>query len=191
MAPTKTAENVLIGYVDGYIAPENTSGPADTVALGGSWPAGWVHYGFTEEGLTLNWERDITDHFVEEQSVSVFSTIGESTFSIEFEMAETTLENLVYALGGGSIATIAAGSGIVGKKTLTISETPTPYAFGFEGRNQFGFFRRIIVPRGLFLGSLEVTYRRAEDKQLFGVEFRAACNVSDIVIVDKTANALA
>lgn len=191
MAPVKTAENVLIGYVDGYIAPLATTVPADTVELGGNWGAGWTHYGFTEEGLTLNWERDITDHFVEEQSSSIFSTIGESTFSIAFQMAETTLENLVYALGGGSITTVAAASGVVGKKTLVISETPTEYMFGFEGRNKFGFYRRIIVPRGLFLGSLEVNYRRAEDKQLFGVEFRAACKVGDIIIVDKTANALA
>lgn len=190
MAPTKDPTKVLVGYVDGYIAPEATTNPADTLALGGSWPAGWVHYGFTEEGVQLNWERDITPHYVEEQSIEVFNTIGNSTFSLEFAMAETTLENLRYAMGGGTITTQAAASGVIGKKTLVISETPTVFAFGFEGLNYLGFHRRVIIPRVMSLGSLEVNYRRAEDKQLYNVELRAVCQPSDIVIYDKTAAAL-
>lgn len=191
MAPTKDATKVLIGYGNGYIAPLATAPPADTVNLDGTWPAGWVHYGYTEEGLTLNWERDVQDHYVEEQDISVFSTVGESTLTFEFGMAETTMENLRYALGGGTITTQAAASGLIGKKTLVISDRPSEYMFGFEIKNEFGHWERWIIPRGLFTGSLEVNYRRSEDKRIYTAEFKAACRVNEISIVSKTALALA
>lgn len=188
--PLKTITNVLVGTAHMYIAPENQGGPADTLPFGEAWLAPWYHPGFSDDGLTLNIDRKEKKHRVEELSSPVVITVDETMMKINFKFAEATLENLRYAAGGGTITTQAAATGVIGKKTLKISENLEVVALGFEGKNPQGFFRRVVIPRVVSVGKIKTEWDRSKNKQVFAVEFESVCSIEDVLIVDKTANAL-
>ena len=191
--PVKTIANVLVGFAQMYTSPVGTAAPADTVAFNESWsttlPA-WVHPGFSEKGLTLNMDRKEKKHMVEEIANPVVISVESSTLKIQFGFAEATLENLKLAAGGGTITTVAAATGIIGKKTLKISEDLEVIQIGFEGKNPQGFFRRVIVPRDVTTGKIKTEFDRAKNKQVFNAEFEAVCSIEDVIIYDKTANSV-
>ncbi len=193
--PVKTVANVLVGYAQMYTSPTGTPPPADTVAFNDSWstaiPA-WVHPGFSEKGLTLNLDRKEKRHMVEEIANPVVMSVESSTMKVLFGFAEATLENLKLSAGGGTITTqAAAAAGVIGKKTLKISEELEVIQLGFEGKNPQGFFRRIIIPRVVSTGKIKTEFDRAKNKQIFQAEFEAICSIEDCVIYDKVANATA
>ena len=181
----------MVGEGALFVAPENTAAPADTIALFDGWAGLWVHPGLTEEGVNFSMERDLNFHRVEEQSAPVFVTINTSTLSFATALSESTLDNLKIALGSGTLTTVAAGSGIIGKKTFVPGDTPEIVAVGFEAKNTYGFFRRIRVPRAVATGTVEMAHRRSESKRQFGATFQSMSAMGDISIVDKTAAALA
>lgn len=190
-APTIDTSNILVGFAFLHVAAADEPAPADTVAHGGDPGGNWRYTGATEEGWSLGFEREVNDHFVEEQSASVFTTPGNGALTLSGSLAEVTLENMLLALGGGSLATQAAASGVIGKKTLTLSDQYDSYAVLLDGLNPEGFFRRVYIPRARSVASLEVAFRRNEQKQLFNVTLTSNSALDDIIIVDKTANALA
>ncbi len=187
--PVRSATNVLVGFANMYLAPKDTAAPADTLAFGEAWQAPWYHPGYSEKGLTLNLDRKEKRHMVEEISFPVVISVESSTLKIGFDMAEATLENLRYAAGGGTITTQNAAVGIIGKKTLKLSEELEVIALGFEGKNPQGFFRRIIIPRVVATGKLKTEYDRSKNKQMYAAEFEAVCSIEEVQIFDKTANA--
>lgn len=191
MAPTRTITNVLVGPATLYLGPEAEAMPADSVMLGGDWGANWMHPGYTDEGLTFNFERDTEMHRVEEQSSPAVVTVNESELMIAVAFAEDTLENMKFAYGGGTITETAAGSGQIGKKTLRLSDQLEVLALGFEGKNPQGFYRRVYIPRVVSVGSVETPYRRSDSKRMYPAEFQAICAIEDIQIVDMTAEATA
>ena len=190
-APTKTIANVLVGFAHLYISPTGTAAPADTVAFGDSWtttvPA-LKHPGFTEKGVTLQLDRKEKRHMVEEISNPVAITVDTSSFKVSVGFAEATLQNLLYAAGGGTLTTTAAGAGTIGKETLKIHEQLEVMQLGFEGKNPQGFFRRVIIPRVVSTGKLKTEFDRSKNMQIFQAEFEAVCSIEDIIIYDKTAN---
>ena len=189
-APTKTVANVLVGITNLYISPVGTTGPGDTLAFNEVWSAPWVHPGYSDKGLTLMFDRKEKRHQVEEISNPVLITTESSSMKVQFGFAEATLENLAYAIGGGTISTQApAASGVIGKKTLKLSEDLQVVQIGFEGKNPQGFFRRVIIPRVVSTGKLKTEFDRSKNKQVFNVEFESICSIEDILIYDKTANA--
>jgi hypothetical protein len=191
MAPTRDVTNVLVGISWLYLAPGDTAMVADSVAYGGTWTAPWTYVGATEEGVSQSFERDINFHRIEEQSSPVAVTVNESTISISTNLAEHTLENMKTSFGGGEIVTTAAGTGQIGKKTLTLSDELDFLAVGLEGKNPEGFFRRLYIPRVVSVASVETAHRRSETKKLLPVTLQAVCDISEIEIVDMTAVASA
>lgn len=188
--PVKTLTNVLVGIAHLYISPEGTSDPPDTLAFGEAWASPWYHPGYSESGLEFGVERKEKRHYVEEISVPAVITVEETTMKVSFTFAEATLENLRYATGGGTITTQAAGTGIIGKKTLTLSEDLEVVKLGFEGKNPDGFYRRVIIPRVVSIGKIKAQFDRSKNKQIYAAEFESVNAISDIKIYDKTANAI-
>ena len=191
MPLTRDVSKVLVGEGALYVAPENTTKPADTVALFAGWSAPWVHPGLTNEGVNVSFERDLTFHRVEEQSTPVFVSVGESSLSFATALVEDVLDNLKTAMGGGTLVTTAAASGQIGKKEFSPSDVLDIVAVGFEALNPFGFFRRMYVPRAVSVETVEMGFRRSEEKRMFGASFQSMAAMADIDIWDKTANALA
>lgn len=190
MAPTKDVTKVLVGIAYLYLGPKNTALPAETVEYEGDWGADWTYVGSTEEGVSQSFERDTNMHRVEEQSSPVRVTINTSTISVSTSLAEHTLENMKTAFGGGAITKQAAGTGTIGKSTLTLSDTLEELAVGLEGKSPEGFFRRLYIPRVVSTATVETAHRRSEGKKLLPVTLQAICDIAEIKVVDKTAAAL-
>lgn len=187
MTITRDNTKVMKGYADIYVGPVGTALPADTVALHGTWPGGWTGIGFTEDGLEIEKSVDTDDITVEEQMTPVDVAVTGIGVAVRFTLTEDTVANMKIAYGGGTIATQAPGaSPLIGKSTLTLGEALDEYALAFEAENSFGFFRRILIPKVISVGSVGTPYRKNE-KRLYPVEFRAICDPSTIQIIEKTA----
>ncbi len=171
-----TTTNVIVGHAWGYTAAADTAEPATAPGTGGALTS-WTQWGATEEGVGLSLERDITEHYIEEQAIQVFSTPGTSTFSVNAELAESTLANWKLAVGGGSIAS----------SVLTLSDTLDTVGVYVDMEAPGALVRRsLYIPRAQSVGSLDVQNRRAEQKQLLGLTLNSSCTFAEIKITDKT-----
>lgn len=187
---TVDTTNVLYGLVAVYTAPTGTAAPADTVAIGTAWSSPWTPIGATDSGVSRALTRNTVDIRIEEQQLPVARVADTADLTYSFDLSEDTRENEKLALGGGTITTQAASTGIIGKKTLVLSETIDQLALGLEGKNKNGFWTRYIVPIVSSTGTVTTTYRRVADKRMYTVTLSALCKLSDITITEMTAAAL-
>jgi hypothetical protein len=159
--PSITVSNVVIGVGYLYHAAADTAKPANPPGPAGAAPAGYTYVGATEEGVSLNLDREVNPHYVEEQSIQV---------------AESTLANWKLGVGGGTIAS----------SVLTLSDELDEVALYLDGpRPGVAANRRTIyIPRAISVGGLEVSYRRNESKQLVTASFQSACAFDEIEIED-------
>ena len=195
--PIYDRTKVMPGLAQMYLAPYSASSPAalpaETVALGGTWPSTpqvWTPIGATEEGVTLAVRRNTQDQMIEEQITPVGVETTDADFRFEVSLSEDTLETMRVAYGGGTITTTAAASGQIGKKVLVISTDLTHFALGFECKNPEGFFRRILVPDIVSVADVSTSFRRAAGPRRYRVAFRSLVKPEDVTIVNKTADAL-
>lgn len=195
--PTYDRTKVLAGMAAVYLAPYNATSPAalpaETVALGGAWPSTpqvWTPIGATQEGVSMSFKRSTQSLNIEEQLTPVKVETTEIDCRIEATLAESTFETMRIAFGGGSIVTVAAGVGVIGKKTLTISSDLDHFALGLEGIDPNGFFRRILIPEIVSIAEVEESYRRAANLRMYKVSFMALVAPEQMTFVEKTANAL-
>lgn len=195
--PAYQRTKVMAGMAAVYLAPYNATSPAvlpaDTVALGGVWPTTpqpWTPIGATEQGVSMLFRRSTESLRIEEQltPVSVETTEVEAKF--EATLAEDTFETMRIAFGGGTVTTVAAATGIIGKKTLVISSDLDHFALGFESKNPEGFFRRILCPDIVSIADVEQTNRRAAGLRLYKVSFMALVPPEQMTWINKTADAL-
>jgi len=188
--PAIVTTNVLVGIARIYTAPSGTAAVADTIVAGDAWGSPWTYIGATEEGLELAFGTTTSDIRVEEQATPVITVTTEVNVELRFALSEDTVESMKLAYGaGGTIATIATGTGIAAKKRLTLSSSLTRLTAGFEGVNAAGFPRRVYVPAVLSVGDVATQYRRAANNRNYPTVLRAICDPSQIVIDDWTAAA--
>lgn len=195
--PIYDRTEVRVGLAQVYLAPYSASSPAvlpaDTVALGGTWPSSpqvWTPIGATDEGVKLIFQRKTEDIRIEEQLTPVDVATTEVQISIEAVFAEDKFEAVRYACGGGTITTQAAASGVIGKKTLVLSTDLQHYALGLETKNKQGFFRRMLIPDIVSVADVSAEYRRAATKRMYAASFRTLVKPEDLVWFEKTADAL-
>jgi hypothetical protein len=91
------------------------------------------------------------------------------------------------AYGGGTIVTQAATGSLIGKSTLTLSDTLDTLSVGFEAINAFGYWRRVYVPKVISAASVDTNYRRAAVQRLYPVTLSAICDPTLITLADQTA----
>lgn len=196
--PAYTRQKVLVGqarmFLQKLLPTSVPALPANTVALNGAWPSTgtniWVPVGATQEGLNLRFQRSTQDITIEEQLTPVAVNTTGLDISAEIVLSEDTLETMVTAYGGGTITTTAASSGVIGSKNLVIGSDLDQYAFGFETQDSAGFFRRVMIPTVVSVGQAETMYRRAQDARRYAVSLRVLCAPEEIVVIEKTADAL-
>lgn len=191
--PTFDTTQVLYGV--GYLmtAPVGTPLPAD-VDLGDStkWlgmvPTPWSYIGSTEAGVNTNFNPNMTDLNIEEQSIPVASLVNTATYEITTSLSEETLGkiNLAYG-GGGSISVTASGVGQPGKSVLTLSSNFPVLTSAILGRNNLGFPRVFYVPRVQSAGQVQTAYRRAAQQRLYPLTLHALCDLTQIQVIDITA----
>lgn len=191
VTPTYQRANILTGQAQMYLAPYIVASPpalpADTVELGGAWPAAWAAVGATLNGLSFKFARTVNDIKIEEQSVPVDKRTTETKFTMDTELSEDTLQAMLYAYGGGVISTTAATSVLPAMQVLAIASELTQFSFGFEAVNEFGFFRRVLVPIVVSVANASTEFKRADKQRTYAVSFESLIDVAQVVIRNKTA----
>lgn len=193
VAPEYHRENVLVGQAACRLWPIDPSDvsqpalPADTVAINAAWPAGWVPIGATQEGVTLTFSRSTENITVEESEVPVDVRTTEVNMAVNTTLSEDTFESMRVAFGGGTITTTPATATTPGTRKLVISNELQQFAMGLEGRNEFGFWRRILIPIVLSVADAEAQFRRAAAPRRWNVSFRSLVPIEDCDIREMVA----
>lgn len=169
-----SANNIALGYGRAYIAAYNSSSvealPADTVARDGSWGGNWVELGYTG-GIQYTPSNEHRHVDVDQSTIEVRSFVTKQDLEIELTLKETTVENMKYALGFGTLST----SGSSGVLTVTNNPTLTEYTLGLEGPSPSATVsaaQRIRINRVVPVSEPEVVFSREEEIMVV-VRFKA------------------
>lgn len=166
-----------------YIDTITVMGTTYTVEPGGTAPAmslssPYTEVGYTEDGVTLEYNADTADIDVEEETFSIDRVITKETLKVTCNMAESSLYNIDKAMAGavlsGSI--LRLGDGV--NKTMNLK---------IEGLNPAGFIRAVQIPIATASGTVGMPYKKGA-KTIVPVTFMALKGTSDAcTIVDNTA----
>lgn len=192
LVPIYDATKVLTGMAQMYLQPYDSDAPAtlpaDSVVLGTAWGGPWTAVGATMDGLSFEVKRDTQDITIEEQMTAVDTRTKDMSFDANFELAQDTLQSMLWAYGGGLVTVTAATSTVPGTSTLTISDEMTAFAFGFEAKNEHGFWRRVLLQPARSVGQAKTGYRRSDSQRSYVIDITALCAPSDVIIRDYTAD---
>jgi hypothetical protein len=165
----RSGENISIGPGQLWIAP--ASAPEPTVSIGAP-GASFVDLGWTEEGNTFTYDREIEHVYVPGHVHPIRSDVVKVTSSVSFMFAEMTWRNLNIAYGkwGGDV-----------NQPGVLEPNENPYddlrvMLVFDDAHGFRWIYRRCVNRG----ALEMAYKKAPDKTVIPVEF----------VLEKPADAL-
>jgi hypothetical protein len=168
------ADKIAIGYGRAYIAAYSSGSPAslpaDTVARDGSWGGSWVDLGYTA-GIQYNVSNEHRHVEVDQSTIEVMSRVTKQDVTIELTLKETTVDNLKYALGFGTLAT-SGSSGV-----LSVGNNPTlsEYSLGLEGPSPDEdptAAQRIVFYRVVPTSEPELMFSR-EEETVVAVRFKA------------------
>lgn len=182
--PRAVAE-VVIGPGTLYTAAVGTTFPVEPSDPVG---AGWTEIGYTEEGWTLGVDKTFENVFVAEELDPIITLKTEQVITVSGELAQPSLENLLLAFGGGSITVGATADTFAPPAPTDFDELAilfrvltTPVAGATR-------FRDYQIPRSVATGSFEMSYAKAPDKVLIGIEFQALIpTAGDIItVIDDT-----
>jgi len=190
--PAYTRANVLTGMAALFLQ-DMTDTPAvlppDSQAVGTAFPVPWTAVGASEQGLQFNFQRQTNNITIEEQITPVDEETTGATIELAITLSEDTLQVMRWAFGGGTITVTAPGVGQVGKSELQLSSQMQHFSAAFEGVNQYGFWRRVLVPDVLSTGQVQSQYRNAANQRMYACTFSAVSAPEDIQIVEMTAEA--
>lgn len=163
-----------------YVDTVEIMGITYTVEPGGTAPAmsldpGYTEVGYTEDGVTLEYNADTADIDVEEETLSLDRVITKERLSVKANLAEASLYNLGAAMAGASLSgnIITLGGGVIRKVALRIT-----------GLSPAGYTRGIFIAKATAIGTVGMPFKKGE-KTVVPVEFQAL--KSDIFIVDNAA----
>lgn len=188
--PAYDRKNVLVGlaamYFQPYVPTTPPTLPADTQSLWTPWTSPWTAIGATTEGLTFGFQRQTNNIMIEEQATPVDVQTTMINFTMQVTLSEDTLETMLLAYGGGSTAVVASGASQPATKSLTISSQLSYFSFGFEGKNNKGYWRRVLVPVVVSVAEAQTIYRRAESQRTYGVTLTSLVSPEEVIIKEMT-----
>jgi hypothetical protein len=114
----EVASDIVVSGAKVFYSPTGTAAPADTLAVGASWPVGWVYVGYTLEATTINYSFEVMEVMVQQTMAPVRRTRQTEELTLETVLAEHAAPLIALALSGTASAT-AAGSGQPGKEEVT------------------------------------------------------------------------
>lgn len=145
------------------IAPLGTAEPVD---LATAWNVAWVDLGYTDEGSNFVFETTFENVEVAEEydPVAILQTARQ--IQINFALAELTADNMKRAFNGGTVTTAGA--------IVTFDPPPagtfTPVMLGWESTDAK---ERWVFRRCIQVGTVDIPRRKAPDKAVIPVSFRA------------------
>lgn len=192
--PVYNRSAVLVGQARGFVQVYDADVPpvlpARTSTVGGAWASPWEPIGATVDGLNFNFKRTLNSIMIEEQRVAIAQLTKESVFSFDVELSEDTFKSMKLAYGGGTITTVAAGSGTVGYESFVPSAEVVQFSFGFESENEFGMPRRVLVPIVVPSADVKTQFNRATKQRTYNVTLESLVEVDQCTFENVTAVAL-
>lgn len=166
-----------------YVDSLEIDGTAYTIEPGGTGPAmslssPFVTVGYTEDGVTFTYTGDTADIEVEEETLAIGRVLTKETVEVTCNMAQSSLANLNFAIGGGVLSgnILTIGGGVL--KTMNLK---------VEGVDPAGFKRAYHIPKATAMGAVGMSYRKGE-KTVVPVTFQALKSpTGSIQLVDNTA----
>lgn len=157
-------QNIIMAPADIYVGTygsvtEPTTGNFTVAPTAG----GWTSLGWSEGPVVLKVDEDTKQLEVDQLMIPVGSRTVKRTVSLSLTVAETTFENLIYALNGGTIAT---GSGF---KSFT---PPTTAANGItvyksvllRGKGVAGLDRVVIIRKAYNNNTVEMSNGKGDQQ---------------------------
>lgn len=188
--PAYTAANVLTGQARGFYQVYNASSPPTLPARAttlGAWASPWQSIGATMNGLTFNFKRSVNDIKIEEQRTKVAQFTTDAAFSFDVELSEDTFKTMQLAYGGGTITTVAAGTGTVAYQSLTPSAEMSYFSFGFDTLNEFGYPRYVLIPIVQVTADVKTQYNRAKQQRTYNVTVESLVEIDQCTFINVTA----
>jgi hypothetical protein len=128
----------------------------------------WVPIGGTDSGVTFAFQRKVSDIMIEEQQTPVQELSDSTDVHLEVTLAEDSLQQMLWAMGGGTITANSPGTGWA---TLVIQSDLQQYSIAMEAVNKFGFPRQWLLQPCTSVGTAKAAFRRAKDKRMWVTQF--------------------
>jgi hypothetical protein len=145
------------------IAPLGTAEPADLVT---AWNVAWVDLGYTNEGSNFVFETTFENIAVAEEYDPVAILQTARSIMVNFALAEITADNMKRAFNGGTV-TIA---GVIVTFDPPPAGTFTYVMLGWQADDNM---ERWVFRKCLQVGALDIPRKKAPDKAVIPVSFRA------------------
>lgn len=179
-----TASNLVLGSASLWTGTFGATEPADSIVAPG---VGWTDAGATTDGVTISVSPDYTELVADQVVDRVGSRMTARTITVTTNLAETTLDNLKLALGGGTVTSAT------GKKTfdaaIANNGEPAYIALLIDGVAPGGKKRRIIVRKALSTDNVEFAYSK-DNQTVYSVTFTAHYvdgTKAPVTIIDEVA----
>jgi hypothetical protein len=133
--------------------------------------AGWEDAGYTDDGVTVEFDPTIEDVYVAELTDAVDVMKTQQQFSVSAALAQTSLETLQLAMGG----TITADQPAAGFDTWVPNQTTVQSEFQLLFRSAApgtDKARDWQFPRCIPVGATEIQHTKAPQKTMVAISFR-------------------
>jgi hypothetical protein len=156
--------NVISGPATLFIAPDGTAFPTLTGSAGDF--ASFSQPGFTDKGVEFDYASTDKDIDVDELTSPVDVLITAEKLTVTVSLAETTLQNLYYAISGGTLVSTA-------QLTIGGKLRPSKFVMGIMGpAPSTGLVRQILIYTVIPKGTVKMHYQR-KDKLMYQASFQA------------------
>lgn len=167
-----TGTNLVMGPAELYLGAFGATEPADTAVGDPPSSAAWTDIGGTLGGATVNLGQEFAVLAADQIVDRAGSRMSNREISVQTQMAEPTLENLIYAINGGSITTGSGYKSYTPGFTITATQ-PNYRALLLDGwapgtTNQLR--RRFILRKILSTAAVGVAYSK-DGQTVFPVTF--------------------
>lgn len=166
---TVTVANAAMGPGTLYIATFGVTEPLDTAVNTAPAASAFTDVGGTLGGLALSFAEEFAELEYDQVPIKIGSRRTKLVVQAKVKIAEVTLDNLVYALNGGTTATGSGYKSYV-PSMVDSSVDPTYKAILFDGYGPNAKRRRVILRRVLNTDTVEIEHTK-DGQQAFQCTF--------------------
>lgn len=165
--------NITVGPSDLFIAPAGTTLPTLTGAKGDF--SAFTEIGFTADGIEFDYTPTWKDIIVDELMGPAKKILTGHKLVVTSKLAETTLQNLSYAIPGATLdgTTLTIGS---------ITNAPE-FILGWLGPDTANKTRQALITRVVSIGAVKAHYQR-KDMVEYAVQFEALADPTQPTLAD-------
>lgn len=148
----------------------------------------WKELGYTEDGVTVDYEPTFQDHEVDEELLPVKKTKTKEKTTVTANLAENTLENYRVAMGLPASTLVTDTTAKTKTLNLKVNFDIPEHQLKLVGKSPDNLDRTIIYNRVVSVGKVSTKHNK-KDKKLIPIEFEVLSDDTGTygTIVDKTA----